>query len=103
MPTPAELIAELKTIEEDAVTLRARRADIVRALNVSVGPFAVNIIEETISVGGQHFKLSSVPSASVRKLAKSLNMVADQMDIVPPPPPPPPEPEPPPPEPEPEL
>jgi hypothetical protein len=83
MPTTAELVAELKAITDSSEALHARRSEIVRELNVAVGPFMVSIVDGTLTLGGTRVTLSEIPTSAIRKLAQSLTAVANRLDAGP--------------------
>jgi hypothetical protein len=80
MPTTAELVAELKAITDSSEALHARRSEIVRELNVAVGPVMVSIVDGTLTLGGTRVTLSEIPTSAIRKLAAALVAVANKLD-----------------------
>lgn len=83
MPTTAELVAELRTISDEAEALHVRRGEIVRELNVGAGPINVSIVDGTLTVGANRIMLSDIPTPALRKLAGALIAIANRLDAGP--------------------
>jgi hypothetical protein len=83
MPTTAELVAELRAITDESEALHVRRSEIVRELNVAVGPMTVSIVDGTLTLGGTRVTLSEIPTVAIRRLAAALVAVANRLDAGP--------------------